>query len=113
MSFFSSLQVQNHRACNIKYRDLFRIFETLMNATCVEEKVAESFPITMVTNSFRAYLNEFRNSVSAKMKEKEEEKKRRKKPNKKSKRDKDVLVSISSNTLDLSFFNCRNNNYYY
>ena len=82
--------------CNIKYRDLFRNFETLMNAICVEENVAESFPVTMVTNSFRAYLDEFRNSVSAKKKEKEKEKKRRKKPNKKLKRDKDVIVSIVS-----------------
>ena len=69
-----------------------------MNAICVEENVAESFPVTMVTNSFRAYLDEFRNSVSAKKKEKEKEKKRRKKPNKKLKRDKDVIVSISSNS---------------
>ena len=86
--------------CNIKYRDLFRNFELTVNAVCVEEKVGESFPVTMVINSFRAYLDEFRNSVSGKKKEKEKEKKRRKKPNKKLKRDKDVIVSI------VSLFSC-------
>ena len=88
--------------CNIKYRELFANFELTMVATCRDEKVDESFPVTMVINAFRGYLDEFRNIVKDLKKEKDKEKKRRKKPNKKGKRDKDTIVSIKK------YCNCGN-----
>lgn len=67
---------------SLKYKDLIKNFEQVMNTVCKEKMGNDTFPVTMGVNAFRGFLDEFIREKKKPVEEKSRRKRRRHKKKK-------------------------------
>ncbi|XP_066950423.1 unconventional myosin-IXb-like isoform X1 [Macrobrachium rosenbergii] len=78
-----SVSLQKETSISLKYKDLIKNFEQVMNTVCKEKMGNDTFPVTMGVNAFRGFLDEFirekKKSVDDKSSAKKRKRRRREK----------------------------------